>query len=150
MLYGFRSTILFFSITYMDATQNRVTIAAYVDAFNRGDIDGISRLFSPDAEIYGVLARGGLEKAIPNWEQLIHCFRINLSVDAMVTEGDSVAVRFTERGTFSSSFQGIPPTGKSYEVIAMEWFVLREGKITQGWGARDSTAIFRQMGIPLT
>jgi predicted ester cyclase len=41
-------------------------------------------------------------------------------------------------------------SSKSYEVVAMEWFVFRDGKITQRWGARDSTAIFRQMGIPLT
>jgi uncharacterized membrane protein YecN with MAPEG domain len=32
----------------------------------------------------------------------------------------------------------------------MEWFALRDGKITHRWGARDSAAIFRQMGIPLT
>jgi steroid delta-isomerase-like uncharacterized protein len=134
----------------MNTAQNRVTIAAYVDAFNRGDIEGVSRLFTPDAEIFGVLARGGLAQAIPIWEQLVRCFRMNLRVEAMVAEGEAVAVRFIERGTFSSSFRGIPPTGKSYEVIAMEWFVLRDGKITQRWGARDSTAIFRQMDIPLT
>jgi predicted ester cyclase len=75
---------------------------------------------------------------------------MNLRVEATVAEGDSVAVRFIEKGTFSSSFRGIPPTGQSYEVIAMEWFVLQDGKITQRWGARDSSAIFRQMGIPLT
>ena len=41
----------------MDTTQNRVVITAYVDAFNRGDIEGVCRLFAPDAEIFGVLAR---------------------------------------------------------------------------------------------
>jgi hypothetical protein len=56
------------SITYIDTTQNRVVITAYVDAFNRGDIEGVGRLFPPDAEIFGVLARGGLVKAIPIWE----------------------------------------------------------------------------------
>ena len=134
----------------MITTQNRAIINAYVDAFNRGDIDGVCQHFSPDAEIFGVLARGGLDQAVPIWEQLVRCFKMNLQVEAMVAEGDAVAVRFIERGTFSSSFRGMPPTGKPYEVIAMEWFVLREGKITQRWGARDSTAIFRQMGIPLT
>jgi steroid delta-isomerase-like uncharacterized protein len=134
----------------MDTTQNRIVITAYVDAFNRGDIEEVSRLFAPDAEIFGVLARGGLDKAIPIWEQLIRCFRINLCVEAMVAEGNFVAVRFIEKGTFSSSFRDIAPTGKSYEVVAMEWFVLRDGKITQRWGARDSAVIFRQMGIPLT
>jgi hypothetical protein len=61
----------------MNTTQNRSVITAYVEAFNRGDIDGVSRLFSPEAEIFGVLARGGLDKAVPIWEQLIRCFRMN-------------------------------------------------------------------------
>jgi hypothetical protein len=73
---------------------------------------------------------------------------MNLSVEAMVAEGDTVAVRFIETGTFSSPVRGIPATGKSYEAIAMDWFVLRDGKIVQRWGARDSAAIFRQMGVP--
>jgi steroid delta-isomerase-like uncharacterized protein len=130
--------------------QNRDVITAYFDAFNRGDIDGVCGLFSPDAEIFGILARGGLDKATPMWEELVRCFKMNSHVEAMVAEGDTVAVRFIERGTFSSPFRGIPPTGKSYEVIAMDWFVLRDGKISQRWGARDSAAIFRQMGVPLT
>ena len=129
--------------------QNRDVITAYVDAFNRGDIDGVCRLFSPDAEIFGVLAQGGLDKATPIWEELIRCFKMKSRVEAMVAEGDTVAVRFIEKGTFSNPFRGIPPTGKSYEVIAMDWFVLRDGKISQRWGARDSAAIFRQMGVPL-
>ena len=129
--------------------QNRDVITAYVGAFNRGDIDGVCRLFPPDAEIFGVLARGGLDKATPIWEELIRCFKMNSRVEAMVAEGDTVAVRFIERGTFSTPFRGTPPTGKSYEAIAMDWFVLRDGKISQRWGARDSAAIFRQMGVPL-
>jgi hypothetical protein len=47
----------------MNTTQNRAVITAYVDAFNRGDLEEVCRLFSPDAEIYGVLARGGLDQA---------------------------------------------------------------------------------------
>jgi predicted ester cyclase len=134
----------------MNTTQNRAVITAYFDAFNRGDIDGVCRLFSPDAENFGVLARGGLHKARPIWEELLGCFRMNSRVEAMVAEGDSVAVRSIERGTFSSPFRGIPPTGKPYEIIAMDWFALRGGKIIQRWGAHDSAAVFRQMGVPLT
>jgi predicted ester cyclase len=34
-------------------------------------------------------------------------------------------------------------------VVAMEWFVLKDGRIERRWGARDGAAIFRQMGLPL-
>jgi ketosteroid isomerase-like protein len=62
----------------MIAAQNRAVINAYVEAFNRGDIDGVCRQFSSDAEIFGVLARGGLDQAIPIWEQLVGCFKMGI------------------------------------------------------------------------
>lgn len=60
-----------------------------------------------------------------------------------------VAVRYTERGQSVGSVGGGPVTGPHYEVVAMKWFVLKDGRIGRRWGARDGTAIFRQMGLPL-
>jgi hypothetical protein len=134
----------------MNMEQKQVIVREYVDAFNRGTVDGLCRLFTPDAQIFGVLGWGGLDKARLIWEELMVCFKIQLRVEAIAIDGDTVAVRYTERGTFSAPFRGTPPTGKSYEVVALEWFVLREGGIHQRWGARDSASMFRQMGIPLT
>ena len=125
-------------------------IKAYAEAFNRGDLDGLCGLFTPDAQIFGVLGFGGLDKARPIWSQLITCFKIQLHIQAAIVEGDTVAVRYFERGIFSAPFRELSPTGKMYEVVAMEWFVLHGNKIHQRWGARDSAAIYRQLGIPLT
>ena len=74
---------------------------------------------------------------------------MNLRVEAMVAEGDSVAVRFTERGTFSSPFRGIPPTDKSYEVIAMDWFVLRDGKDHPTLGCARLNSYLSSSGYPI-
>jgi predicted ester cyclase len=60
-----------------------------------------------------------------------------------------VAVRYAERGTFAGPFRGQPPTGKAYELVAMEWFVLKDGKIRRRWGARDAASQARQIGLPL-
>lgn len=129
--------------------QHRPLIHTYADSFNRGDLGAICRCFTPDAQIYGVLGWGGLEKARPIWEQLIRCFGMQLEIVGLIAEGDTAAVRYVERGRFVAPFRGLEPTGNSYEVTAMEWFVFRDGLIAQRWGARDSAAIFRQMGIPL-
>ena len=67
-------------------------------------------------------------------------------VDAMVADGDTVAVRYTERGRAVRRFRGNEATGKTYEVVAMEWFTLADGRITRRWGARDSASISRQLG----
>lgn len=49
--------------------------------------------------------------------------RLHLQIDDLVISGDKAAVLFTETGTFSGPFRGLPaqePTGRSYEIVAME------------------------------
>ena len=127
--------------------QNKRVVLAYVDAFNRGDLDALRTLFAADAEIQGVLGRGLMEKVMPIWEQLVRGYGMELTVESMVAEGDAVAVRYTERGTFRARAFGHEPTGRSYELVAMEWFVVRDGKIHQRWGARDAASQARQLGL---
>ena len=130
--------------------QNKRVVLDYVDAFNRADLDAVCELFAPDALIHGALGWGGIEAARPVWSDLMRCFQISLEVDAVVAEGDSVAVRYTERGRSVASFRGGPVTGREYEMIAMEWFLVKEGHIKRRWGARDSAAMFRQLGLPFS
>jgi len=129
--------------------QNKRVVMTYVDAFNRGDLDGVCAMFAPDALILGGFGWGGIERARPVWDALMRCFQMSLEMDAVVAEGDAVAVRYTERGRSVQSFQGGPVTGKSYEVPAMEWFVVKEGHIERCWSVRDTVEMFRQMALPL-
>ena len=99
--------------------------------------------------VYGVLGWGELEKDKPVWQEIMRCFNINLQVESMIAEGDIVAVRYSERGKSVQPFRGSPATGRSSEVVAMERFVMRDGLIHRRWGARDSAAEFRQMGLSL-
>lgn len=125
-------------------------VLRYVDAFNRGALDELCAQFAPDALVHGVLGWGSIEQVRPVWRDLIDCFNINLQVDAIIAEDERVAVRYTERGQSVRSFRGLPVTGLGYEVAAMEWFELRDGLIYRRWGARDSAAQYRQMGLPLS
>ena len=133
----------------MSEERNKQIVRDYVAAFNRGDLAGLRALFAKNAEIQGVLGQAPIEKALEIWRQLIEGLAIQLTIEEMVADGDSVAVRYTERGTFGRPFLGHEPTGKSYELVAMEWLVIRNGKIQRRWGARDSASQARQIGIPL-
>jgi steroid delta-isomerase-like uncharacterized protein len=133
----------------MAEEDNKRVVLEYVEAFNRGDTDALRRLFTDDALIYGVLGWGGLDAVVPIWEEIHAAFALNMQVEAIIAEGDTVAVRYVERGTSVGSFRGGPVTGRSFEVVAMEWFVLKDGRIQRRWGARDNAAQFRQMGLPL-
>ena len=39
--------------------------------------------------------------------------------------------------------------GHIEELVAMEWFTLRDGKIVRRWGARDHASQMRQIGMPM-
>ena len=133
----------------MSKAANQKIVLAYVDAFNRGDEVAMRPLFTDDALIYGVLGWGGLDQVVPIWREIKAAFDIQLQVESMIAEDDIVAVRYAERGTSIGSFRGGPVTGKSFEVVAMEWFEIKEGKIHRRWGARDNASQLRQMGLPL-
>jgi steroid delta-isomerase-like uncharacterized protein len=126
---------------------NKHVVRQYVEAFNQGDLPRLRELFTPDASVHGVLGWGGLDVVLPIWKELHEAFKIELVVEELIAEGDVVAVRYVERGTFAGAFRGRPPTGKSYELVAMEWFSLRDEKIHRRWGARDSASQARQIGM---
>lgn len=93
----------------------------------------------------GVLGRGGFDVVLPVWRALHQAFGMQLEIVELIAEGDFVAARYTESGTFRAPFRDTAPTGKSYRLVAMEWFRLRDGEIDERWGARDSGAMQKQI-----
>lgn len=129
---------------------NKSVVTKYVDAFNRGDLQALRSLLTEDAEIQGVMGKGSFDKIESVWRQLIEGYGMQLLVQDMIAEKNLVAVRYIERGIFKAPAFGNQPTGKSYELVAMEWFEIENGKIRRRWGARDSASQARQIGIPLS
>ena len=126
---------------------SKAVVREYVDAFNRGDLGRLKSLLADDAEIQGVKGKGTFEKVEPVWRQLIEGYGIQLKIESLIAEGNTVAVRYLESGTFRNPAFGNLPTGRSYELIAMEWFEIENGKIKRRWGARDAAAQAKQLGI---
>jgi steroid delta-isomerase-like uncharacterized protein len=128
---------------------NKAVVQRYVEAFNQGDLPGLKSLLAENAVIQGVMGQGTIEKVETAWRQMIEGYGIQLQVEHMVAEGDLVAARYIERGTFKAPAFGQVPTGKSYELVAMEMFEIHEGKIKRRWGARDGASQARQLGLPI-
>ena len=127
--------------------KNKTIVLQYVEAFNSGDLQALRLLLADDAEIQGVLGKGVFEQIEPIWRQLIDGYGMQLKVQELVAEGNTVAARYIETGTFSKPAFGHRPTGKSYELVAMEFFEIEQGKIKRRWGARDSASQLRQLGV---
>ena len=130
---------------------NKDIVRRYVEAFNRGDVETLqNEVFAPDAVVQGVLGWGGMDVVVPIWRELHAALQITMQIEELVAEGDTVAARYTERGTFVGPFRGNQPTGKSFELVAMEFFEIRDGKIVRRWGARDHASQMRQIGMPMS
>ncbi len=132
----------------MGIEANKQLVHTYVEAFNAFDMPRLREIFAPEPRIFGVLGFGGLEAIEPIWRELHFGLEMRLEPVALVGEGDTIVARFRETGRFVGRFRGLAehePSGKSYEVVAMEWFEIAGGRIAKRWGARDSAAIGRQV-----
>jgi steroid delta-isomerase-like uncharacterized protein len=128
--------------------QAKQVVRDYASAFNAGDLSKLKDLLADDAEIQGVLGKGTFDRIAPIWRQLIEGYGMQLEIQELVAEGGTVAARYVERGTFRAPAFGMEPTGKSYELVAMEFFEIQDGKIKRRWGARDAASQARQLGLP--
>lgn len=132
-----------------NAGGNKELVRTYVERFNGGDIDGLRDLFTADAMIQGVLGSVPIEAGLGIWRELHDGYAIELEIVDLCAEGTTVVARYTERGRSRASFRGEPVTGETHRVDAMEWFQMRDGKISARWGARDNLAVRRQLKLPL-
>lgn len=120
-----------------------------MQAMNVGDIEALRELFTVEAQIQGVMGAGAFDFAARVWRDLHDGLNMKLEVLSMVVDGDTVVVRLRESGQWTGPFLDFKqPTGRSYELQAIEWFELCDGKIAQRWGARDGGSQAVQLGFP--
>jgi len=71
---------------------------------------------------------------------------IQWTLEEMVAEGDKVAARFTMRGTHRGTFFGVPPTGKTIVVQAINFYRLSGGQFVEERGQPDMLGLLQQIG----
>lgn len=132
----------------MSAEENEAAFRRVIaDVYNQGDYAGLGELFDPDF----IEHQFGLKPTIAGMESDVRSLRASfpdftLTIDDMVTKGDTVWVRMTARGTNHGGFMG-PPNGKSFEVSVFDVVRFEEGKIVEHWGSPDRFALLAQLGL---
>lgn len=64
-----------------------------------------------------------------------------------VAEGELVSGRYRFSGIHTGDMMGMPPTGKSFEVDAMDMVRFRDGKLVEHWGLIDFPSMMAQLGL---
>jgi predicted ester cyclase len=71
---------------------------------------------------------------------------LTVTIDALLAEGDLVAVRTTSRGSFRGELLGIPPTGSEIAVDGTDIVRVEDGRIIEHWGLTNTVGLLQQVG----
>jgi predicted ester cyclase len=120
------------------------------EGWSGGRYDLAYEIISPNMQVHGAggqavgMGPDGLIDLIKTWRTAFPDGR--MEIDALIVEGDTVAIRNTWYGTQTEEFYGIPASGKSVAVTSVGIDRVQGGLVTEGWGELDMVGMMQQMG----
>jgi steroid delta-isomerase-like uncharacterized protein len=134
----------------MTAHDNKLVMQRFVEFINTASEMLATELIAQNA-VFHVPGRPDPMRGPPGYLAVIGMMRggfpdIQWTLEEMVAEGDTVAARFTMRGTHRGPFFGVPPTGKPIVVQAMNFYRFAGGQIVGEHGQPDLLGLLQQIG----
>ena len=72
---------------------------------------------------------------------------LHMRIEAMVAEGDTVAVRVLSEGTNLGPLNGMVPTGKRFAARQSHWFWVEGGRLAEHWATREDLVAMLQLRV---
>ena len=134
----------------MTAHDNKLVMQRFVEFINTASETLATELIAQNA-VFHVPGRPDPMRGPAGYLAVIGMMRggfpdIQWTLEEMVAEGDTVAARFTMRGTHRGPFFGVPPTGKPIVVQAMNFYRFAGGQIVGEHGQPDLLGLLQQIG----
>ena len=123
----------------------------YDEVFSQGNVDAIDELLSDDFKEHQELPPGipqgkGAPKAYTAmFRGAFSDFQMN--VEEMLQDGNKVIARVRVSGTHDGEFMGIPPTGKKFDVTAIDILEYRDDKVIGHWGVMEEAQMMGELGL---
>lgn len=132
------------------ATENkRIVRRLPEEVATQDDIDVLDEIFAEDFVDHTPLGElHGREAAKEGFEQIFAAFPDRtVTVEDLIAEEDTVAIRVTWHATHDGEFMGIEPTGREVEFSVTEVHRLEEGEIAERWVQPDQLGLMQQLGV---
>ena len=134
----------------MTIESNKRTMHCFTEFINTASEKLAAELISPNAIFY-VPGRPEPMRGPTGYLVIIAMMRsgfpdIQWTLEEMIAEDDRVAARFTMRGTHQGTFFGVPPTGNTIQVRAMNFYRLSNEQLVEEYGQPDLLALLQQIG----
>jgi predicted ester cyclase len=136
----------------LGAEENRAAALEFLEqAWMNGDLTAYERFVSPDQ----VLHLAGYPEPFYGREQALawartyqSAFRdLSLEIEAVLAEGDTVAVRFRTSQTHRGEYLGVKPLGTRVSMLMLQMFRFADGKIAEVWLMFDPLNVMQQLGV---
>lgn len=72
---------------------------------------------------------------------------IDLDIQDVIAENDKVLVHLRFRGVHSGAFGDYQATGKRFDVMVLDFFLMEDGMIAEQWPAIDNLGLQQQIGM---
>jgi len=125
----------------------------YKEVFENGNLDAVDDLVAKDHVEHeppppGVDMKPGSEGVKQVAKVYIDAFRpMNVQVNDLYQDGDTVIARVTYTGTHSGTLSGIPATGKQATVEGIDIMRFKGDKMSEHWGQFDAVGMLTQLGV---
>jgi predicted ester cyclase len=141
----------------MPETNEELVQRYFEDIFNRRDYAACAEIMAEAYIEHAIAPFGRSEPGMVNGpeatrataEWLVDQFPdLHMAIEALVAEGDTVAVRILSEGTNLGKFNGVaPPTGKRFVARQSHWFRVENKRLAEHWATRDDLATMLQLGV---
>ncbi len=131
----------------VSSTDNKELVREYLRGFNERDESTLGDLLADDVVEHGIHNElHGPDEVIDFNRRHFEMFPdYTGSTEAMVAEGDTVAVRYSVRGTHTGEVADVEPTGHTAEWSGMVMYRITDDRIAEIWVEEDRLGLLEQL-----
>ncbi|WP_158056954.1 ester cyclase [Halorussus halophilus] len=128
--------------------ENKRIVRQATEAFNEQNFDSMAEVFAEDVIDHTPMGETRGRQAVRELSEHLHSAfsDFTVSIEELVAEGDTVALRGKEHGTHEGEFMGIDPTGRQVEHELMEFARIEDGTVVERWVQPDMIDLMQQLG----
>ncbi len=137
----------------MSMEKSQELVRRYVEElYNRGDFSSLAELFTPSYVVHDPALPDLPPHGLESLKSRINAYRrafpdLYVTVEDVVADGDTIAFRWSARGTHRGELFGLAATYKSGHVGGVNVLHLAGGKIQEEWSSWDMLGLLQQLGI---
>ena len=119
------------------------------EGFNKRNLNVVNEVFADQFSIHSqVIGPAGVRASMGRFLNAFPDLHVN--IDRVVAEKNHVAMSYTATGTQRAEFEKIPPTGTRVKWSGMDFFTIKDGRISEADFLSDEIGLLSQLGATMS